>query len=191
MKRDKGAEMTNFLHDNCPRFHPWIGSHYGRESRFGVRLLVLGESHYGQPGEDDEPRTFTQDVVRDYSGPHRHPYFTTIAKVLRGDTDWIDDEERAAIWENIAFYNYIQTLLPAPGIPPKAAQWDAGHGPFLTVLNTLQPDAVLVVGQRLWGQIEQMPRPANVECTVINHPRKMNYPDAIPAFRELMDRFSG
>ena len=90
--------MTNPLpvHENLPMFHPWIGPHYGPESRFGGRLLVLGESHYGRPGEDDEP-TFTQDVVRYYSAEHRHPYFTRIAKVLRGDRGWIDDEERAAI----------------------------------------------------------------------------------------------
>ena len=33
-------------------FLPWVGQHYGRGSRFGVRLLVLGESHYGTPGEE-------------------------------------------------------------------------------------------------------------------------------------------
>ena len=171
-------------------FHPWIGRLYGRESRFGVRLLVLGQSHYGQPDEVSEPRTFTREIVRCYSAQHRHRYFTIIAKVLRGDRGWIEDEERAAIWENIAFYNYIQSLVPAPGIPPTSAQWDAAHTPFMTVLNTLQPDAVLVAGQRLWGQIEQMPRPANMEFTFINHPSwHPRYDDAIPAFQELMDRF--
>lgn len=181
--------MTNPIHENCPTFHPWKGQHYGRESRFGVRLLVLGESHYGQPGEDDKP-TLTEEVVRDYSAEHRHPYFTRIAKVLRGDRGWIDDEERAAIWEHLAFYNYVQSLVPAPGIPPTSAQWAAAHGPFLTVLNRLQPDGVLVVSQRLWDQLSQMPRPTDVAFGVVNHPRRMRYADSIAAVRDLLSRFA-
>ena len=179
------------IHQNSPTFHPWIGPHYGRESQFGVRLLVLGESHYGRPGEVPEPRIFTQDVVRYYSGQHRHPYFTILAKILRGDRGWIDDEERAAIWENVAFYNYIQSLVPAPGTPPTAAQWDAAHDPFLTVLDTLQPDAVLVASKRLWGQIEQMPRPANMAFAFINHPRRVRYVASIQACRELLGHADG
>ncbi len=183
--------MTNPIHENCPTFHPWKGQHYGRESRFGVRLLVLGESHYGQPDEVPEPRTFTQEIVRYYGVQHRHRYFTTIAKVLCGDRGWIDNEERAAIWENVAFYNYVQSLVPAPGIPPTPAQWEAGHYPFMTVLRNLRPDAVLVASQRLWGQIEQKPRSADVAFAYINHPRRIRYAEAISACRELLGHSGG
>ena len=69
-------------------FHPWIGANFGRESRSGVRLLVLGESHY-----DNDPEYsncgFTQEVVRDWGQMQRNQFFTKIAKVLRGHREWI------------------------------------------------------------------------------------------------------
>lgn len=30
------------------KFQPWVGDHY-HSSRYGVRVMVLGESHYGEP----------------------------------------------------------------------------------------------------------------------------------------------
>ena len=78
-------------------FLPWIGANFGRESRFGARLLVLGESHYDNDPEYSDCG-LTQEVVRDWAQNKRARFFTIIAKVLRGSEDWIDDEARSEIW---------------------------------------------------------------------------------------------
>ncbi|HGF0767933.1 TPA: hypothetical protein ACF7ZB_000186 [Kluyvera georgiana] len=44
------------------KFKPWVGENY-ENSAFGVRILVLGESHYADP-EDEPGEDWTQHVVR-------------------------------------------------------------------------------------------------------------------------------
>ena len=77
-------------------FHPWVGSRYGRQSRFGVRLLLLGESHYDKDSEFSDCG-FTQEIVHEWGQNRRAKFFTVIAKVLLGSShpespifsDWI------------------------------------------------------------------------------------------------------
>ena len=92
-------------------FYPWVGEQYGRASRFGIRLSLLGESHY-----DDDPESsdcdFTQEVVQEWGQRRRAKFFTVIAKVLHGSADWIDDDARSEIWEHVAFYNFAQSVVP-------------------------------------------------------------------------------
>ena len=163
------------------RFHPWVGKHY-RSSMFGVRLLVLGESHYGNDG-DDRPE-FTQEVVRCCGQQRRSSFFTRIAQVLLGRTDILDNQSRAGVWDHIAFYNYVQTLLPGPRIPPPHDAWEAAATSFRVVLGELQPDAVLVLGERLCSQIKW---PHDVLFAHILHPSsRMRVPDSIPVLEELL-----
>ena len=167
-------------------FHPWVGAHYGRESRFGVRLLVLGESHYDEDPEFSDSG-FTQDVVRTWGQTQRARFFTVIAKVLLGSADWIDDDVRSEIWEHVAFYNFVQsTVVPGPRTPPTFRQWCEAQSPFVTVLQSLEPDAVLMLGWRLAEHI--LHQPENVSFGTIAHPSssRLRYEEAIPAFEELL-----
>lgn len=167
-------------------FHPWVGAHYGRENRFGVRLLVLGESHYHEDPEFSDCR-FTQEVVRNLGQKKRHRFFTVIAKVLCGSEDRIEDDKRSEIWEHTAFYNFVQSVVvPGPRIPPTFRQWCAAQSPFETVLQSLKPDAVLMLGWRLWEHV--LHQPENVTFGVLPHPTnpQFRYEDAIPAFKKLL-----
>ena len=166
-------------------FHPWIGANYGRESRFGVRLLVLGESHYDNNPEYSDCG-FTQEVVHDWALNNRARFFTIIAKVLHGSEDWIDDEVRSEIWEHIAFYNFVQSVVPSPRKPPTFRQWREAQDPFDTVLKCLKPDAVLILGSRLSDHL--LNRPDNVTFSAIVHPSSSHfrYNEAIPAFKKLL-----
>ena len=166
-------------------FHPWVGEHYGRESRFGVRLLLLGESHYKDDAEFPDCG-FTQTVVRDWGQKKRARFFTVIAKVLLGSEGWIDDDKRSKIWEHTAFYNFVQSLVPGPRTPPKFQQWCEAQTPFETVLQSLKPDAVLMLGWRLSEHV--LHRPENVTFGEIAHPSssQLRYVDAIPAFKKLL-----
>ena len=166
-------------------FHPWIGANFGRESRSGVRLLVLGESHY-----DNDPEYsncgFTQEVVRDWGQMQRNQFFTKIAKVLRGHREWINDDVRSEIWEHTAFYNFVQSVVSAPRTPPTFRQWCEAQAPFDSVLKSLKPDAVLILGSRLSDHV--LNRPDNATFSAIVHPSSghFRYNEAIPAFKKLL-----
>ena len=167
-------------------FHPWVGARYGRESRFGVRLLVLGESHYDDDSEFSDCG-FTQEVVRTWGQNNRARFFTIIAKVLRGSEDWIDDDPRSEIWEHTTFYNFVQSVVSGPRTPPKFRQWCEAQTPFTTVLQSLNPDAVLMLGWRLAEHV--LHQPENVMFGDIAHPSssQLRYEEAIPAFKKLLD----
>lgn len=146
--------------------YPWIGKNYGRGSRFGVKLLVLGEAHYGS-SEEMTPE-FTRDVIRDWN----HRFFTVIAKVLTGTGAGEEIPRQACeeIRDEIAFYNYIQSFVGnKPGTTPTPDQWKDAHAPFQTVLQKLRPDAVLVLGYELGKHI--VSRPDGVAFATIAHPR--------------------
>ena len=161
------------------------GTCYGRESRFGVRLVVLGESHYHEDLEFSEPG-FTQDVVRTWGQQQRHRFFTVIAKVLRGSEDWIDDATRGEMWEHVAFYNFVQSVVLGPRTPPTFRQWCEAQTPFESVIQSLEPDAVLLLGWRLAEHI--LRQPEDVSFGTIAHPSssRVRYEEAIPAFNELL-----
>ena len=170
------------------RFHPWIGQHYDGENRFGVRVLVLGESHYGPDGTERQDET--ERVVTWYTqGGARHLFFTKVANVLRRQRGWIDDGELAAVFHEIAFYNFVQTFAgDGPRDHPTFRQWVDAQAPFKTVLDELRPDAVLVLGLELSYHILDWPK--DVEHTVIGHPAssRLSYADAIPKFQCLVER---
>ena len=181
------AETKDQVSLDAVKFRPWVGEHYGRTSRFGLRVLVLGESHYGKPEQDG--LGYTQRVVRQWAKRDRSRFFTVISKVLLCTTDWIDDEARGEVWDHIAFYNFVQELVgEAPRSAPKFRQWVEAQGPFKTVVEYLRPDALLVLGRRLEGHLLEMPE--GVDFAVIGHPSSsgMRYDDAIPQFEHLMAR---
>lgn len=46
------------------KFHPYVGDKY-YDSHYGVRVMVLGESHYGD--RQDMAPDFTQYVVKEHA----------------------------------------------------------------------------------------------------------------------------
>lgn len=148
-------------------FEPWIGSKYFNSNRFGVRVLILGESHYAP---DNASPTFTSQIVRDEAQDGRHSFFTKVSKVLLGlGNGWIDDETRSEVWEHVAFYNYIQGLVgKGSRIRPSQEMWANSRRPFLYVLNELKPDVLLVLGKQLANNLPGTPD--SIEVCQIQHP---------------------
>ena len=177
-------------------FHPWVGRDY-LESPFGVRVLVLGESHYG---EGDVRPDLTSKVVRRLGQATRYPFFTVIAKILRGTTGSITNEDRAGVWEDVAFYNFVQDFVGnQPRNRPTIRQWSDAQEPFETVLAALRPHAVLILGYDLADHmlclnIERQSirygrQEAEAVAGIIQHPAgPMRYSESIPAFENLLRR---
>ena len=145
------------------QFEPWIGANYWDGFAGGPRLLILGESHYG----DGPPkRDCTQRYTCQYAqGKWNHLFWTGIMQTVLGHPRAEIDQgvhingdlgivmNRESFWHSVAFYNYIQELLPGPGQAPPAPAWRAARPAFEVVLEVLEPQALLIVGRRLWDHI--------------------------------------
>ncbi|MDQ1087007.1 hypothetical protein [Siphonobacter sp. SORGH_AS_1065] len=128
-------------------FLPWVGDKYF-ESK--PRILILGESHYGQP--EDYSNDFTQWVVNEYAvkPANRLRFFTTIANTITGHSGWMEDEKRSEFWHSVAFYNYIQELVGTGArIRPSDEMWVQAQALFFETLTTLKPEIVIVLGKEL------------------------------------------
>jgi hypothetical protein len=172
-------------------FDPWIGKLYWDEGLLGVRVLVLGESHYGIPGE--EYAEFTQGVVCEWAIEKRFAFFTKTAKLAlgRGAGERVSDKERADFWGRVAFYNYVQSFLPAARYRPTLNMWEAAGQPFLRLLEELSPKVVLVLGAELRSHLPELP--TSISVCYVTHPSssKFTYELAIPEFQKAFKRAKG
>lgn len=147
-------------------FRPWIGNNY-QQSRWGKRVLVLGESHYqwdanvpinnyltltiecvegqiaGDPAVRDRPQQFWTGIAIAFLNPPPgcRP---TVA-------------EKEEFWHSVAFYNYIQQSVgfgPKPN--PTPPMWCQSLPAFQHLLDTLQPELVVVLGRPNWWNIQRL-----------------------------------
>jgi hypothetical protein len=129
-------------------FQPYVGPTYRTTA---VRVLILGESHYGEPHFD--PAEATRHVVRmwlDREWPIR--YLTVAARLLTGLEAWQID--RCHAFSAVAFYNFIQMMMADISVRPTPAQAAVSCGAFREILTSLDPTHVLATGQRfLWDNM--------------------------------------
>ena len=170
------------------KFEPWIGSKYFTNNRFGLRVLVLGESHYGDPA-DYRPE-FTTEIVRLLAQENRHAFFTKVSSVLLGlESGKLDDYTRGEIWEHIAFYNYIQDYVGTQArISPTSELWTAAQQPFLYMITKLSPQVILVLGKALGSHIPKLPD--HIQVRQIVHPSSSHftYKEANPLFSRAIQQ---
>lgn len=181
-----------FTNSDLPgvKFHPFVGEKY-HNSRYGVRLLVLGESHYGT--EEDYGIDLTQKIIRDYAYAPGFAFHSKVTNLLRGRTDWPTDEERREAWRHVAFYNFVQEFVgDASRLPPTQKMWATAQAPFLEVIRALRPDVILVLGSRLWNNVDALPEEYPVEWCGITHPSGgMAYEPSIAALAESIRKVGG
>lgn len=129
------------------KFLPREGKHYDH-SRWGKRVMVLGESHYcANPSE--ATANITQRVFEylfDSSCDHEGwmNTYTKFASALSGQQENRFSAE--AVWDEVLFYNFIQEPMTAPRQAPTKEQRVAAQGAFLEVIEHYCPDLVLVWG---------------------------------------------
>ncbi|WP_227317056.1 hypothetical protein [Cedecea davisae] len=172
------------------KFHPYVGDKY-YDSHYGVRVMVLGESHYGD--RQDMAPDFTQYVVKEHALKPGLPFFSKLTNVLRGCTECPSEEERNETWRHVAFYNYIQEFVgEGPRIAPTPDMWTSAQLPFIEVVKQLEPDVILVLGIRLWNTMPDLPLEYPVEWCSILHPSSgMAYESAIAALAASVKKAGG
>jgi hypothetical protein len=126
------------------RFYPRVGSRYQR-SRFGKRILLVGESHYGQNGSwkaEYTGRRLTRWAVK-YNCKNVNSIFGRTALLFK-------EQPSLEFWNEVAFYNFVQFLVPTSKHRPSKEMFQQSREPFLELLEQIQPDGVLSLGKTQW-----------------------------------------
>lgn len=141
--------MTNQEYTEQVKFYPWVGKNYGKHSRFGMSVLVLGESHYGE--KEELTKDFTQSLTKSYINHEMsHAFWTEIGSMVLNMPH--TEFERHDFWEHVAFYNYVQTLAGASARQsPTTTQFEESENAFFEVIEKTQPDLIIGLGKRLWN----------------------------------------
>lgn len=151
-------------------FNPWVGEDYSTGGIFSKKILVLGESHYcpkelnanGRCADGCSRKNmlevcFNQTIdnvdtaVNYYEGCPYQQTFLCFERAVMGRV--LSDKERKEFWNSVMFYNYIQFALPAARTTPSSEQLHASEEAFREILETYQPDRIIVWGARLYKSL--------------------------------------
>lgn len=137
--------MRNDIKWKKVHFKPWIGDRYASPQRFGgVRLLIIGLSHYWWEPKDLRGSLTTIKNVKFEVEGERRAFFTKIAGTLIGHLP--DDKERRDIWLDVAFYNFIQTHVDyGPTARVADHDWEQGSIACEELLQRLQPSPQCII----------------------------------------------
>jgi hypothetical protein len=153
-------------------FEPWVGSRYAVEGVFGLRLLIVGEAHYGKPSELRP--SFTKDMISLLAQQNRFRFYSVVRNLVLGTRGWVCDAVRAAFWERVAFCNFVQAFpSDRPRIPPTPEMWRAGGPALAQTVTELSPQLVLVLGERVEPWLPALPD--GPVCRVVRHPSGKGY----------------
>jgi len=151
-------------------FVPWIGKNYEKDGLdgSGLRVMLLGESHYGPTHH--ARREVTPEVTRWLGQSTRKAFYTRMAYAVLNET-WLTMEERAAFFEDVCLYNFVQEFLPDVGDRPTDAQWRSAAKVLPGVVDVLKPDVIVVFGKEM--QEFALPAiPHEISYVAVNHPSR-------------------
>ena len=155
-------------------FDPWVGNKYWSEGLSGIRVLILGESHYGEVGS--ERLTFTTEVVTEWAQEKRSRFFTVTQKLVAGlsSDEWVSDEQRADFWEHVAFYNFVQAFPGTePRYRPTQEMWLEAAPAFAATVAELSPQVIVALGVELQNNIPVVP--AGIHMCGAQHPSSWGF----------------
>jgi hypothetical protein len=126
--------------------------------------MVLGESHYSDRHSAGEVvPDMTEWVVNAYfsgdADPASKRFCSRVAELIRPLAQV--GAARKDIWNSLVFYNYIPVVLtdgPRKEEPTRE-QWAAGCDYFFKVMMDREAEAVIVLGDRLWHNMEASHEP--------------------------------
>jgi hypothetical protein len=153
--------MKTHLNKSLFMFEPWIGNHYNAQTI--PKILILGESHYGDNhiklGYELAKKTIycIEDQIM-HNTPY--PFYTKLASTFIGHRPNLN--EKTTFWHSVAYHNLITTPLVASRRAPTFEQWKESFLTLPTIINSLKPDYVVVLGYRMWKHLTVEPSLRNV-----------------------------
>jgi hypothetical protein len=130
------------------RFLPFEGVHYEHGFRSGLKLLLLGESHYGE----DRGAAMTRHWLRlheEGETGNRSMTWTKCETLM----SYCSNHDPRSLWERIAFANFVQISLEDQHCRPEPDHWKTGWDAFPELLTIVKPDVMLVLGKTVWDEL--------------------------------------
>lgn len=141
--------------DHGVRFVPFVGGEYEEGLIDGLRVLLLGESHYGKHEKATRDLTISEfeDLAHDMPKIW-HGFWGKLQRIAARDPK--PSQEKAGVaWRHIAFANFVQQLAgERPRQRPDRAAWKTGNDALPVMLDRLQPNAVLILGKGTWDHVK-------------------------------------
>lgn len=153
--------MEQFSSGNV-QFQPWIGEQYSTGGALGVRVLLLGESHYtGEHFHKSKEITanYTRHIMQLWAVQENSIFYSKVRNlVLRAlhlpVNCYSKANRRQAFWDSVAFYNYVPEFVAKKPKSGRASfNWLQGKDGFWEVLERLKPEVCVVLGEELWGHL--------------------------------------
>ena len=161
-------------------FKPYVGNEYenglilkedgiieaGTEEKKGLKVMVLGESHYcGEKCKDcgiassyveNKCKEFTKNVVTSYldylnDKTEFEPWMNTFTKFSKALTG--KDERSKDIWKSIIYYNYIQRAMNTARTRPDSDDFKESEDAFFDILQEYKPNVIICWGNRLFDNL--------------------------------------
>lgn len=106
------------------KFLPWVGVNYSH-SKYGKRVMVLGESHYcaneSDATSDITCRVFDDLLDANSEFEYYKNTYTKFVRALSGEQIARQDVKR--VWDEVMFYNYVQFPIAAARVEPTAKEF--------------------------------------------------------------------
>lgn len=148
-------------------FKPWIGENYWTNGYKGLRILVIGNSHYcscrdkceccgidGYGFDYEGCEDMTTAIVEKYLDRKQWECwmrtYQNFEYALYGQKTNRNKSQK--IWNSIAFYNYLQTAVSDWKDQGNDEDYNNSEAAFWEVLEYLQPDCIIMWGNRVWNQ---------------------------------------
>jgi hypothetical protein len=122
-------------------FEPYIGSDYEKGLPGGHKLLIIGESHYNEPGCEDCGEQATREIVARYLAGTSIRFFDDVASAASGHRLAL---ARHVFWRSVAFANFVQRPMATASHRPTDDDWAASIAPFWQTVGELKPDLVFM-----------------------------------------------
>lgn len=157
-------------------FKPWIGEDYASGTRFGKRVMVLGEAHYQWDVNTKlDPDLTCRAIRRHLNREHRHAFWTRIGGAFLGYKPSLEELQR--FYRSVAFYNYVQESVGfGPKVAPTPEMWTQSEPAFAEVLRDLAPQVLIVLGYRLWNHLPNLGRVADKPIDGASQTQTWRYP---------------
>ena len=128
-----GAQMKSL------RRH-WIGERYDQGIRSGLKLLLVGDSHYVDEDDPIDLDRLTVDAVERGAITGRWPFFEHLRETALGLAPLVEARE---FWHRVAYVNLVQDIMASSAQAPTAEQFEAGWLSLREHVAELQPDLML------------------------------------------------
>lgn len=123
---------------------PWVGRQFRAQNH---RVLILGESWYGNFGASEEIWYIDTWIKRQAPGKSDRFFSRIFNSCNLKSAAQATQSERAAFWDSVAFTNLVsESVGDAPRVRPGEAHWKKGVRRLERLLLRLQCDRALILG---------------------------------------------